>query len=46
MPAATLLLPYFDVDLDDPFNETTLITVVNVANFDRIAHVTLWTDRA
>jgi hypothetical protein len=46
LPAATLLLPYFEVDLDDPNGETTLFTVTNVTNVDRIARVTLWTDRA
>jgi len=43
-PAATLLLPYFEVDLDDPAGETTLFTITNVSNEDQIAHVTLWTD--
>lgn len=43
-PAATLLLPYFEVDLDDPTGETTLFTITNVSNVDQIAHVTLWTD--
>jgi hypothetical protein len=46
LPAATLLLPYFEVDLDDPNGETTLFTITNVTNADRIARVTLWTDRA
>src|SRR5215216_1332535 len=43
-PAATLLLPYFEVDIDDPAGETTLFTITNVSNEDQIAHVTLWTD--
>jgi hypothetical protein len=46
MPAATLLLPYFEVDLDDPASETTLVTITNVSHVDAIARVTLWTDRA
>jgi hypothetical protein len=46
LPAATLLLPYFEVDLDDPEGETTLVTITNVTNLDAIARVTLWTDRA
>ena len=46
LPAATLLLPYFEVDLDRQNGETTLLSVTNVTNLDRIAHVTLWTDRA
>jgi hypothetical protein len=44
LPAATLLLPYFEVDLDDPVGETTLFTVTNVTNVEQVAHVTLWTD--
>jgi hypothetical protein len=47
-PAATLLLPYFEVDLVAPAGggETTLFTVTNVTNKEQIAHVTLWTDHA
>jgi hypothetical protein len=45
LPAATLLLPYFEVDLDNPGSETTLVTITNVGNADAIARVTLWTDR-
>ncbi len=45
-PAATLLLPYFEVDLDDPHGEVTIFTITNVTNVDRIARVTLWTDYA
>jgi hypothetical protein len=43
-PAATLLLPYFEVDVEDPAGETTLFTITNTSNEDQIAHVTLWTD--
>ena len=45
-PAATLLLPYFEVDLDaaNGSGETTLFTITNTSNLDQIAHVTLWTD--
>jgi hypothetical protein len=45
-PAATLLLPYFEVDLDavNSSGETTLFTITNTSNLDQIAHVTLWTD--
>ena len=46
LPAATLLLPYFEVDLDDDRGETTLFTVTNVTNVDQIVQVTLWTDRS
>ena len=46
LPAATLLLPYFEVDLISAAGsgETTLFTVTNVTNLPQIAHVTLWTD--
>jgi hypothetical protein len=46
LPAATLLLPYFEVDLDDAAGETTVFTVTNVTSVEQIAHVTLWTDHA
>lgn len=43
-PAATLLLPYFEVDLQNGGEQTTLFTITNVSRFSQIAHVTLWTD--
>jgi hypothetical protein len=45
-PAATLLLPYFQVDTDGPSGRTTLFTITNVSRYPQIAHVTLWTDWA
>src|ERR1043165_4170006 len=42
-PAATLLLPYFEVDLQGGTVQT-LFTVQNVSPLPQIAHVTLWTD--
>jgi hypothetical protein len=42
-PAATLLLPYFEV-AEDRTGETTLFTITNVSQFPAIAHVVLWTD--
>jgi hypothetical protein len=47
-PAATLLLPYFEVDFFSPAGEglTTLFTITNVSALPQIAHVTLWTDWA
>jgi hypothetical protein len=46
-PAATLLLPYFDVDADrSRFAATTIFSVTNVTNVAQIARVTLWTDHA
>ncbi len=44
VPAATLLLPYFEVDLDNPTGPNTLLTVTNVSQLPAIAHFTLWTD--
>src|SRR5438132_11165940 len=46
-PAATLLLPYFEVGTDNPRTATTvstLFTVINTSRFPQIAHVTVWTD--
>jgi len=46
-PAATLLLPYFEVDVNPQApGRTTLVTVTNVTRYPQIAHVTLWTDWA
>jgi hypothetical protein len=44
LPAATLLLPYFEVSLDG--RVTTLFTITNATAAEQIAHVTLWTDYA
>jgi hypothetical protein len=48
MPAATLLVPYFEVALYEPpaTARTTVFTVTNVTRMPQIAHVTLWTDWA
>jgi|HubBroStandDraft_3_1064219.scaffolds.fasta_scaffold17037_2 hypothetical protein len=46
VPAATLLLPYFEVDLNNPNGLTTLFTVNNAAAGARLAHVTIWSDLA
>ncbi|PYQ47005.1 MAG: hypothetical protein DMF59_20040 [Acidobacteria bacterium] len=45
-PAATLLLPYFEVDFKSPSTtaRNTLFTITNVSAFPQIAHVTVWTD--
>src|SRR5258708_40248761 len=46
-PAATLLLPYFEVDTNPQVpGQTTLFTITNVTRYPQIAHVTLWTDWA
>jgi len=44
VPAATLLLPYFEVDLDSADGITTLFSVNNASAAPVLAHVTLWTD--
>jgi hypothetical protein len=46
MPAATLLLPYFEVDLISAAGtgETTIFTVTNMSNLSQAVQVTLWTD--
>jgi len=43
-PAATLLLPYFEVDLANAAGPTTLFTITNVSQLPQIAHCTIWTD--
>jgi hypothetical protein len=45
-PAATLLLPYFEVDFRSAQTtaRTTLFTITNVSAFPQIAHVVVWTD--
>lgn len=46
MPAATLLIPYFEVQLDTSIirAKTTLFTVVNTVPEPQITRVTIWTD--
>jgi hypothetical protein len=44
VPAATLLLPYFEVDLNNANGVTTLFSVNNASAAPQLAHVTLWTD--
>jgi hypothetical protein len=46
LPAATLLLPYFEVDVTAPGAETTLFTITNTHELPQVAKVTLWTDYA
>src|SRR5438876_7217550 len=45
-PAATLLLPYFEVDTAaaQGAGSTTLFTITNTSRYPQIAHVTVWTD--
>jgi len=42
-PAATLLLPYFEVETASRAT-TTFFTITNTSELPQIAHVTLWTD--
>jgi len=44
-PAATLLLPYFEVETNARAVDT-FFTVTSVSNLPQIAHVTIWTDWA
>src|SRR4029079_6179623 len=44
VPAATLLLPYFEVDLKSPAGRTTLMSINNMSDRATLAHVVLWTD--
>jgi len=44
VPAATLLLPYFEVDLDDPEGVTTLFSINNASAAPALAHVIFWTN--
>src|ERR1051325_7367074 len=45
-PAATLLLPYFEVDFKSGAQtaRTTNFTITNVSDLPQIAHVVIWTD--
>lgn len=43
-PAASLLIPYFEVDLGDPEGANTLFSVNNVSFDPVVANVVLWTD--
>jgi hypothetical protein len=44
VPAATLLLPYFEVNLSDPNGLTTLFSVNNASATAILAHVVVWSD--
>lgn len=43
-PAATLLLPYFEVDRDNPEAGNTIFTINNALPQPALAHITFWTD--
>jgi len=44
VPAATLLVPYFEVDLDNDNGVTTLFSINNASATAVLAHVTVWSD--
>ncbi len=44
VPAATLLLPYFEVGLDGSSDVDTLFSINNASAVPTVAHVTLWGD--
>jgi hypothetical protein len=46
VPAATLLLPYFEVNLADPNGLTTLFSVNDASAVAVLAHVVVWSDLA
>lgn len=47
-PAATLLLPYFEVDVAKPVSDAanTIFSIINTSRAPQIARVTIWTDYA
>lgn len=44
VPAATLLFPYFEVDLANPNGRTTVIAVTNSSASAGVVNVTIWSD--
>jgi hypothetical protein len=44
VPSATLLLPYFEVDLGNPNGLTTLFSVNNASALAMLTHVVVWSD--
>ena len=43
-PGATLLLPYFEVDLNNPQGMTTLFSINNSSATAVLSHITVWSD--
>jgi len=43
-PAATLLLPYFEVNIDDPSGIDTFFSINNASAAAALTHVIVWTD--
>jgi len=46
VPAATLLLPYFEVDIANAAGVNTLFSINNASATAVLAHVTVWTDQS
>jgi len=46
VPAATLLLPYFEVDSNNPNALTTLFSINNASATAVLTHVTVWSDQS
>jgi hypothetical protein len=46
VPAATLLLPYFEVDLNDINGNNTLFSINNASDAAVLSHVTVWSDQS
>lgn len=46
LPAATLLIPYFEVDLGSAAGRTTLVGITNSLPSPQLVQATLWTDWA
>lgn len=44
VPAATLLLPLFEVDLDNPEGRHTVLRIQNATAYAALTRVTLWSD--
>src|SRR4026209_246212 len=46
VPAATLLLPYFEVDTNAADGVNTLFSINNASDSAILAHVTVWSDQS
>src|SRR5688572_20946649 len=46
VPAATLLLPYFELDLANQNGVNTLFSINNASDTAVLAHVTIWSDQS
>src|SRR5215207_1587351 len=46
VPAATLLLPYFEVDIANQLGVNTLLAINNASPMAVLTHVTIWSDQS